>query len=262
MSCIYQSEGVVSEEGANPFLEHLPPDTPVYRYGRQCSIESLLPPYPVEDRFIVLKHFPPDIFAKYEEELPQRCDYSPPLQILIIEISSLPHEEAAVSLEAMIMLLAEKMQVFRRTAGCGATRIDTPGRSKQADRSWKPARQGREFPTKKDIAWWINESKGEVRMGATIDIKRRSGCIEIKSWTPAFESSLHRDYISVSGCHIVKRHANNLPPPQTQGFQLIVMLAGDYDGLYDTYIFMNFVAGETLHTAWDTFTPGSQLSPK
>ncbi|KAJ5436987.1 hypothetical protein N7445_007872 [Penicillium cf. griseofulvum] len=29
--------------------------------------------------------------------------------------------------------------------------------------------------------------------------------------------------------------------------------AGDYGGLYDTYIFMSFVAGETLHTAWDTF---------
>lgn len=27
----------------------------------------------------------------------------------------------------------------------------------------------------KDIAWWINGSKSEVRMGITIDIKRRSG---------------------------------------------------------------------------------------
>lgn len=30
--------------------------------------------------------------------------------------------------------------------------------------------------------------------------------------------------------------------------------ADDYGGLYDTYIFMSFVAGETLHTAWDTFS--------
>ncbi|CAG8948367.1 unnamed protein product [Penicillium salamii] len=28
---------------------------------------------------------------------------------------------------------------------------------------------------------------------------------------------------------------------------------GDYGGLYDTYIFMSFIAGETLHTAWDSF---------
>ena len=229
MVYVYQSEGVVSEEGANPFLEHLPNDTPVYRYDQQCSIESLLPPYSVEDRFIVLKDFPPEIFAKHEEELPQRCDYSRPLQILIIEMPSQPHEEAACSFEIMIAEHAKKMQVFRRIAGCGATRIDTPDRSKQADRSWKPTRQGRKFPTvalevgfsettaklEKDIAWWINESKGEVRMGVTVDIKGRSGCIEITSWTPAFEPSLHRDYVTVRGRHdVVERHANNLPPPQ------------------------------------------------
>ena len=218
----------MSEEGANPFLERLPPDTPLYRYDRHCVIESLLPPYSVEDRFIVLKHFPPEIFAECKEELPQRCDYSPPLQILIIKLPSQPHEEAAASFETMIGTISTKMQVYRRIAGCGATRIDTPGRSKQADRSWKPARQAREFPTvalevgfsettaklEKDIAWWINESKGEVRMGVTVDIKRRSGCIEIKSWIPAFEPSLHLDYVTVSGRHVVERHVDNLPPPQ------------------------------------------------
>ncbi|KAJ5142946.1 uncharacterized protein N7515_001733 [Penicillium bovifimosum] len=221
-------EGVVSEEGANPFLEHLPPDTPVYRYDRQCNIESLLPPYSVEDRFVVFKHFPSEIFAECEEVLPQRCDYSPPLQILIITMPGPQHEEAAVSFEAMIVILAEKMQVFRRIAGCGATRIDTPGRSKQADRSWKPARQGRKFPTvalevgfsettaklEKDVAWWINESEGEVRMGVTVDINRGSGCIEIESWTPAFDPSTQLDYVTVSGSHVVKGHVNNLPPPQ------------------------------------------------
>ncbi|KAJ5533888.1 hypothetical protein N7527_000142 [Penicillium freii] len=228
MSHAYQSQGVVSEEGANPFLEHLPSDTPVYRYDRQCAIESLLPPYSVEDRFIVLKSFPLETLAEREEQLPQRCEYSPPLQILIITMPGQPHEEAATSFEAMISTLAEEMKVWRRVAGCGATRIDTPDRSKQADRSWKPARQGRKFPTvvlqvgfsettaklEKDIAWWINESKGEVRMGVTVDIKRRSGCIEIKSWTPAFEPSLHRDHVTASGRHVVKRHTNDLPLPQ------------------------------------------------
>ena len=29
--------------------------------------------------------------------------------------------------------------------------------------------------------------------------------------------------------------------------------AGDYGGLYDAYIFMSFIAGETLYTAWDSF---------
>lgn len=27
----------------------------------------------------------------------------------------------------------------------------------------------------------------------------------------------------------------------------------DYGGLYDTYIFMSFIHGDTLHTAWDIY---------
>jgi hypothetical protein len=126
----------------------------------------------------------------------------------------------------MLLTLAREMRVFRRLEACGATRVDTPNRSKQADRSWKPKLQGRKFPTvalevgfpgitaklEKDIAWLINESKGEVRMGITLDI-RRSGCIEIKSWTPAFDPSLYRGLVTRSG-HVVERYADNLPPPQ------------------------------------------------
>lgn len=223
----YQSEGIVSEEDANPFLEHLPPDTPVYRYDRQCAIDTLLPPYSVEDRFIVLKDLPPEIFAESEEKFPRRCDYSPPFQLLIITMPGQPHEEAAFGFENELSFLARDMHVLRRISACGATRVDTPDRSKQADRSWEPRRQGREFPTvalevgfsetttklEKDITWWINGSKGEVRMGVTVDIKR-SGYIEIKSWTPAFDPSLLNDYVTESGRHVVERHDNNLPPPQ------------------------------------------------
>ncbi|KAJ5086745.1 hypothetical protein NUU61_008052 [Penicillium alfredii] len=219
----YQSEGVVSEEGANPFLEHLPPDTPVYRYDRQCVIESLLPPYSVKDRFVVIKDFPPKKIDK-DEDLPRYCDYSRPHQILIIKMPGQPHEEAAASFEKMITIIANDMQVIRRIAFCGATRVSTPDRDKQADRSWKPRRQARKFPTvalevgfaettaklEQDIAWWINESRGEVGMGITVDIKR-SGCIDIKSWIPAFDPSL-RDHVTASGRHV--NNTNNLPPPQ------------------------------------------------
>ncbi|CAI7627725.1 unnamed protein product [Penicillium glandicola] len=36
----------------------------------------------------------------------------------------------------------------------------------------------------------------------------------------------------------------------------------DYGGLYDTYIFMSFIDGDTLHTAWDTYdvTTKTQIS--
>lgn len=233
MPYAYQSKGVVSEaEGTDTwsFLAHLPSDTPVYCYDRHCTMESLFPPYSVDDRFIVLKNFPPEILAdpKRAEQLPRRCDYSPPLQILIITMPSQPHEEAASSFEVMIATLAKEMKVYRRISNCGATRVDTPDRSKQADRSWAPARSLRNFPTvvlevgnsettaklERDIAWWINASNSRVRMGITIDIKRRSGSIEIRSWTPAFVPLPSHVNITKRGRPVVDRRISDPPPPR------------------------------------------------
>lgn len=213
MSHVYESASDVPEEHA--FLTHLPSGTSIHCYNQQHDIKSLFPPYSVEDSFIVLKHFPAEILADYEEQLPGRCDYSRSLQILIITVPGQPHEEAACSFETMIAILAQEMNVNRRIANCGATTVHTPERSKQADRSWKPARQGREFPMvalevgfsettprlERDIAWWINGSKGEVRMGISIDIKRGSHSIEIKCWTPAFEP-------------VIDKRIKNPPPPR------------------------------------------------
>jgi hypothetical protein len=191
-------------------------------------MESLFPPWSVEDRFIVLKHFPADILAKHEEQLPGRCDYSPSLQILIITMASQPHEEAACSFEAIVTMLAREMKVYRRIAQWGATRVDTPDRNKQTDRSWAPARLVRRFPTvalevgfsettaklEKDIAWWINGSNGQVRIGITIDIQHKSHNIEIKSWIPSFERSHQHIYITAGGRQVVDRHINDPPPPR------------------------------------------------
>lgn len=224
MSRVYDSASVVSEERV--FLAHLPSGTSIYCYNQQRAITSLFSPYSVEDSFVVLKHFPADTLADYEEQLPGRCDYSPSLQILIITMPSQPHEEAASSFETLITILAREMNVSRRIANCGATLVHTPERSKQADRSWKPARQGREFPTvalevgysktttklERDIAWWINGSKGGVKMGVIIDIKS-SHSIDIKCWTPAFEASLHNIYITARGRPVIHRHINNSPLP-------------------------------------------------
>lgn len=228
MSRVYRSEGVVSEESAGSFLELLPSDTPVYYYNKECAMESLFPKYSVEDHCIVLKHFPPKTFAEHAEQLPGRCDYSPSLQILIITMPSQPHEAAASMFEVLIMTVAQGMKVNRLIAPCGATLVETPGRSKQVDRSWKPRRQGREFPTvalevgfsgttaklEKDIAWWINGSNGAERMGITVDIKRASGHIEIKSWTPAFEPPLRHVNVTASGRHVVDKRFNDPPLPR------------------------------------------------
>ncbi|EEA23580.1 hypothetical protein TMatcc_002456 [Talaromyces marneffei ATCC 18224] len=233
MSWAYESVGVVSGQGANSqaesaFLVYLPPDTPVYHYEKQRELGSLFPPFSVKDRFVVVKHVPPEILEKHEERLPGRCDYSPPLRILIITMPGLPHEEAADSFGAMIILLSNEMNVLKRISLCAATRVDTPNRDKQADRSWKPARQRRKFPTvalevgfaettaklERDIAWWINESKGEVKMGITVDIKPRSGRIEVKSWTPAFELLPSHIYVTASGRQVLDRRINHPPPPR------------------------------------------------
>jgi hypothetical protein len=267
MSRVYQSESVVSEEGAGTFLAHLPSGTHVYCYNEQCAMETLFPPYSVEDQFVVLKHFPAEILAEYEERLPGRCDYSPSLQILIMTMPSEPHEEAASDFEAMIVTLAQKMNVNRRIAKRGATRTDTPERYKQADRSWKPAHQGREFPTvtlevsfsettlklERDIAWWINGSKGEVRMGITIDIKRGSHSIEIKSWTPAFEPSLRDIYITAGGRQVVDRRIKNPPPPRMT--QRILITRGR-DGSSPT------IEGEPLTIPFHTLLLMSQEKAK
>jgi len=104
-------------------------------------------------------------------------DYSLPLQTLILKLPSWPHEEAAGRFEAIITCLAAQLKVTRRISYLGATRIDGPtvalevGYSEQST-----AKLG------KDITWWLRESKGWTIMGITIDIKRGSGNIEIKSW--------------------------------------------------------------------------------
>jgi hypothetical protein len=58
----------------------------------------------------------------------------------------------------------------------------------------------------RDIAWWINGSKGEVRVGITIDIKRGSHSIEIKSWTPELDPSLRNIHVTAGGRQVIDRH--------------------------------------------------------
>jgi hypothetical protein len=190
-------------------------------------METLFLSYSVEDRFAVVKNFPHEIFAKYEEGFPGRCDYSITYQTLIIKRLSLPHEEAASSFDIMMITIAKNMKVRGQLACRGATNADTATRTKQADRSWGPRRAPRGFPTvaleigvlvstaklEKDIAWWINESNGEVRLGITIDIKS-SGRIEIKSWIPASEPSSHPSYVTAGACNIIDRSTNDFPPPR------------------------------------------------
>jgi hypothetical protein len=130
MSRGYRSDGVVSEESAGSFLEHLLAGTPEYYYNKQCAMETIFPEYSVEDRLVVLKQFPPETFAEHEEQLLGRYDYSPSLQILIITIPSEPHEAASSMFEEMMTKVTQEMRVNRRIAPRRATFVKTPGRRK------------------------------------------------------------------------------------------------------------------------------------
>jgi hypothetical protein len=234
---------VVSEAGAEgsevgAFLAHLPPDTPVYCYDDQNGLEVLPTSNAISDSFVVVKNLPLTAFDAYDEVLPGRSDYSAALQILILKMPSQPHEEAACSFEAEIVNLAKQMQVSRRLSKCGATRVDIPDRKKQADRSYKPAGQGRKWPTVavevgyldpgakllKDITWWINGSRGEVKQGITIDIKKGSGNIEILSWVPAFPLLPTEVKVSSKGRNLFTKSIDQLPLPRND--QKIVIKRG------------------------------------
>ncbi|KAJ9377102.1 hypothetical protein DTO063F5_8449 [Paecilomyces variotii] len=225
MSPVYGNESIMSD-AENEFLSHLPPNTPVFRYDPQCSLESLLPPISPYDCFVVIEAFPSEVIDELDEQLPGRLDYSSQLRTLILKMPSQPHEEAAGKFEGVLTVLATQMKVFRQLHYLGATRVDGKDRKKQADRAWMPVRQGGQFPTvalevgypetaaklEKDITWWLHASKGRVKMGITIDIKRGSGNIEIKSWVT--EPVPQHIYITMHQRQVVDRRCNTQSPPQ------------------------------------------------
>ncbi|QKX59379.1 uncharacterized protein TRUGW13939_06513 [Talaromyces rugulosus] len=210
------------------FLAHLPPDTPVYCDHDYRDLETLPTPDSIGDSFVVVTDIAAELFDELDEQLPGLADYSPSLQLLIVKMRSLPHEEAAARLGAAIMQLASQMKLERRISLCGATRVDGPDRQKQADRSYKPARQRREWPTvaveidysesraklEKDSIWWINASQGQVRQTITLDIKQGTGNIEIISRVPALSILPRQLAVSSRGRRIFTRPIGHLPIPR------------------------------------------------
>ncbi|KLJ05481.1 hypothetical protein EMPG_11060 [Blastomyces silverae] len=188
------------------FLKHLPPQTRKYKYsGFQHLEEAVSEEYRRfldENRspFVIFTDFPPNEIKNHEERFPGKVDYSPPLQILLLNIPSLPHEEAAEAFGYRLASKAEEMGILDILSLRGGTRTRTPAREKQADRSWAPRElppgRSTQWPTvalevafsesrervKRDMAWWLRESAGDVCMAVSIDIKRQSGNIYVTSW--------------------------------------------------------------------------------
>ncbi|KAK2776101.1 hypothetical protein FQN52_003833 [Onygenales sp. PD_12] len=188
------------------FLAYLPPDTPEYKYGGISSLRKATSKeyhrFLHEDNispYVIFTDISPKEASDNDENFPGRVDYSPPLQMLILTIPSLPHEEAARLFDQIIGQKAVEMKVRRLLSFRGATDSETRNRKKEADTSYAPRElpPGRtaKWPTvavevgfsetseklKSDAAFWLNGSSGDVLTAITIDIKR-SGNIYIIRW--------------------------------------------------------------------------------
>ncbi|PGH22954.1 hypothetical protein AJ80_03003 [Polytolypa hystricis UAMH7299] len=193
-------------QARHEFLEHLHPDTQEYKYlGFSSLLEAVSKEY---DRFIVRSCSPyviitdigPDEVDDHEESIPGRADYSPSLQLLILSMVSLPHEEAAGVFDRLVGTKATQMMIHRILSIRGRTHTKTSEREKQADCSYGPRHLppggSTQWPTlalevafpesrekvKKDVAWWLNRSAGDVLRAISIDIKRPSGNIYTTLW--------------------------------------------------------------------------------
>ena len=275
MSAMYQSRNFVSDT-EDGFLSHLPPDTPVFHYNPQCDLQSLMPPVSPHDCFVVIKAFPSKALDELDEQLPGRLDYSLSLQTLILKMPSHPHEEAASRFEFLLMGLARQMKVTRQIFCLGATRIDGEDRKKQADRAWSPIRQGHQFPTlalevgysqtaekfQRDIAWWLRASKGQMRMGITIDIKRGSGNIEIKSWVPTMSFPQNASTAPQVTQRILMKKGGNGQKPTIQGGDLIIpfqslLLIEPREGEGDFVIAQDMLLYEFAELIWAAIEEGN-----
>ena len=219
--------GSITSDREDEFLSHLPPDTPIIHYDPQLNLESLVPPNSLPyDYFVVIKAFPSDLLGKLDEKLPGRIDYSFSSQTLILKMSAEPHEQAADRFGILLGHLAIQMNVFRRINCMASTLVRGHDRAKQADRAWlpEPRQQEKQIPTvalevgysqtsaklENDIKWWLNEANGRMKMGITIDIKRGSGNIEIKSWVPTRPFPRHA-YITAHQRQVVDRYYDQQP---------------------------------------------------
>lgn len=197
------SEDKEWKEGRRKFLEHLPPDTHEYTYPGAQGLEEIVSKeynrFINHNRspFVVFTDVPPDE-VEDREDFPGRVNYSASLQILILYMLSLPHKRCVEDFGIRLAMKAYSMGLYDDIVFRGATRTKTDDRAKQADRSWGPCSPDPNalWPTvalevafseprnrvKTDMAIWLNQSNGEVRMAISIDIERGSGIIYITSW--------------------------------------------------------------------------------
>ncbi|CRG84439.1 hypothetical protein PISL3812_01725 [Talaromyces islandicus] len=219
------AEERVKNTAASLFLADLPPETSVHRGYSETWLRRNLPPQSSDDYFVVFTDVERGIIDM--DNLPGRLDYSVSLQILILKVTGLIHEQAASQFDSLLTVIASEIGVRRRISFRGATRTETPDRDKEADRSWSPrhlpGQAAQQWPSvalevgysqstqklHRDIAYWINYSNGQVKQAITIDIKN-SGAITIASWAASYTPTT--TVVTKSGRNSTPS-ADSRPPP-------------------------------------------------
>ncbi|PGG99652.1 hypothetical protein GX51_06207 [Blastomyces parvus] len=204
-----ESENATSKlsKQSRSFLEqlHIPPDVSEYEYSGLPHLQEVTDQAyncfitnSTQSPFVIFTDFPVDEFEQHEDKFPGRVDYNPNLQLLILTMTSFPHEVAAGVFERYVEDRAKENGVRHTLLPRGTARTSTPDRWKQADRSWIPLDlpPGRttQWPSvalevgysetreklKSDMKFWL--SNNEVRMALSINIKRPTGAIFITAW--------------------------------------------------------------------------------
>lgn len=196
------------EGGRCEFLRCLPPNTSVYQYSDFQALEeatgqeySNFLDDDNQSPIVVFEGIPPEEVEKHQEEFPGKIDYNNNLQLLILKAPFNPHEACADMFDDLFRQQIRQMGVRDQVAFRVGSRVYTPSRRKEPDRSYVPRDstiQGRsgKWPTialeayfsesreqvKRDAEWWLNESSGDVKFVITIDVKRPSGNIYITAW--------------------------------------------------------------------------------
>ncbi|PGH35893.1 hypothetical protein GX50_01218 [[Emmonsia] crescens] len=188
------------------FLQDLPPSTSEYEFKGVKDIlqkseyeYSLLEHDPTKGQFTVFNNVPPEPIDSGNTEAIGHLfsSYHTSLKILIIKIPLRPHQVLAREFD---LLLVPKARQIAEIFAVGRVTVKGTTRSKAPDCAYQPgtfpAGRDEKWPSvvleiglsesraklERDCHWWLNDSRGEVKIALGISINRTCKEIIIKRW--------------------------------------------------------------------------------